>query len=74
MIRWVVAQVVSGRNKVTRTGEALPPVEAVWPTSDKHVLEGYPGVSPFRDDSRLEDDGDAGLRRHVVTEGTSDIF
>ena len=70
----VVAQVVSSCHSVPRAGSELLLVVVIRTTRNEHVLEGYPRVSPLRDDSRLEYNGDAGFGRKVVTKGASNIF
>ena len=69
----MVAQIVTSCYGVCRPVDGLP-VEVIWATCNEHVLEGYAGVSPLRDDSRLEDDGNAGFRREVVAQSTSNVF
>ena len=70
----VVAQVVSGCHSVPRAGSELLLVVVIWTTRNEHVLEGYSRVSPLRDDSRLEYNGDTGFGREVVAESASNVF
>ena len=70
----VIAQVVSSRNRVPRARSELLLVVVIRTTRNEHVLEGYPRVSPLRDDSRLEYNGDTGFGREVVAESASNVF
>ena len=67
-------QVVSSWHSVPRAGSELLLVVVIRTTRNEHVLEGYSRVSPLRDDSRLEYNGDAGFGRQVVAESASNIF
>ena len=69
-----VTQVVSSWHSVPRAGSELLLVVVIRTTRNEHVLEGYPRVSPLRDDSRLEYNGDAGFGREVVAESASNVF
>ena len=69
----MVAQVVTSCYGMCRPVDGLP-VEVIWATRNEHVLKGYARVSPLRDDSRLEDDGNAGFCREVVAKSASNVF
>ena len=75
MIRGMVAEVVTGRDGVTRLFQSLQSaVIVVRSTSDEDVLERDTRVAPFWHDGRLENDGYACLCREVVAERSRNVL